>query len=263
MNNKRAKWYVKVVRICTVSMLPVCASAEPPESISLVAPAFWCPYSCNSGDKQEGFSVDIIKAALAVSGIKVNYRNMTYDRALVEVREGRVDAAAPILKEEAPDFVYPGEPVSATEYCFYTLSDHKWQFKGIDSLRGIRFSATSGYTYGAELDAYITAEEKKGAFLLKGDNVPDRMIKMLQGERFDAFLDDTRLIEYMKKEKYQSTALRNAGCLENVHFGYLGLSPIKSTSPEIAKLFDEGMKALGENGQLQAILKSYGVESWR
>lgn len=238
------------------------AVAELPGVITLVAPDNWCPFSCKAGEDREGFAVDIVRAAMQVSGIQVRYQNMPYERALMEVRNGSVYAAAPVFISEAPDFVFPAEALSVSEYCFYTLPSTTWTFEGTDSLNNITFVVTAGYSYGHAMDTYISADSPQDLVKMRGSNITDRMIQMIHGGRVDALLDDTRLIDYTLKTGAYPQGLRNAGCIDQVHFGYLALSPSIAESAALAELFDYGIKELKARGEFNTILDSYGVEYW-
>jgi polar amino acid transport system substrate-binding protein len=230
--------------------------------ITIVAPAFWCPFSCKAGEKLEGFAIDIVRAAFNESNISVRYWNLSYDRALAEVHKGSIDGAIPVFKEEAPGFIYPAHPVSASQYCFYTRTNKTWNYSDIDSVKTIRLVATSGYTYNPEIDAYLNKTNKKVA-LLKGNNIPERMFKMVKSERMDVLLDDTRLIDFLKTNKRIDFDLRKAGCLEKTHYGFLALSPNRNSSFYFSKLFDEGIKTIRKNGTLKSILNRYGIDDWK
>lgn len=230
--------------------------AGQPLTVSIVAPAYWCPYACEVTESGRGFSVEIAQAALESAGHNVEYRNMPLERALFEVRKGRFDAALPVYKDEAPGFTFPEHAVSLSEYCFYLPEETSWRYKGLESLNQIRFVATSGYSYGQSIDSYITANLEKSVALIQGENIPGRLRKMVSMDRYDALLDDQLLFE----SSQSSNGLVNAGCLNERHAGYLALSPENpDRSGEIAKAFDRGFERIRANGQVCKILEKYGL----
>lgn len=230
--------------------------AETVPAVSIAAPAYWCPYACGAAEPQAGFAVDIARAALESAGFSVEYRNLPYDRALREAREGRVDATLPTFKREAPGFIFPEYAVSLTEYCFYVPDNESWRYSGFESLKDIRFVATSGYSYGPTIDDYIAADLEQSTALIKGDDVPERLRRMVQLRRYDALLDDRLLFE----SSPSSNGLVNAGCLNEPHPGYLALSPkIPGRSGAIAKAFDRGFERIRADGQICKILEKYGL----
>ncbi|WP_430460263.1 substrate-binding periplasmic protein [Thalassolituus sp. LLYu03] len=250
--------------LCAGLMLTTSSVAlAEPDVITLVAPEYWCPFSCAEGSEEEGFAVDITRAALATQGIRVRYVNMAYDRALQQVRHGTVDAVVPVMVDEAPDFVYPQQPVSATEYCFYSAPQSVWQYDGEASLAGVRLLATSGYRYGEPVDTYIELNKNGAVTLMQGGNIPDRMIRMVQSGRFDALLDDSRLFDYAIARNRYPVTLRNAGCLPEVYYGFAAFSPALSRTPHSVEAFNRGLKQIRASGELARILKRYAISDWQ
>jgi polar amino acid transport system substrate-binding protein len=230
--------------------------AEESLIVSIAAPAYWCPYSCDSTKSLSGFTVDIARAALESQGHSIVYRNLPYDRAIVEARKGRIDAILPAFKGEAPDFIFPSSAVSKTEYCFYFPEDDPRFYDGVDSLGNIRFVATSGYTYGEEMDAYISDHQGGRVLLIGGEDVSNRLREIVRRGRVDALLDDRLLLEYSLKR----VGLKKAGCLDELHRGYLALSPKDpERSNAIAAAFDRGIKKISQNGRLCEMLQDYGL----
>ncbi|MBW0147198.1 substrate-binding periplasmic protein [Marinobacter arenosus] len=232
---------------------------EQPLTVSIAAPDYWCPYACNAAGPRFGFTVDITRAALESEGHKVVYKNLPLDRALREAESGRIDAVVPAFKGEAPNFLFPSHAVSQTEYCFYVPEDEPWRYRGLDSLGNISFVATSGYTYGEAIDAYIAGVPNERVTLIGGGDVSNRLRELVKRGRFDALLDDRLLFESSQNR----IGLKIAGCLEEHHAGFLALSPDDpERSKAIARAFERGFMTLRENGQLCRILEAYdlGIE---
>ena len=228
--------------------------AEGSLTVSIAAPAYWCPYACDAAGSRSGFTVDIARAALESEGHKVVYKNLSYDRALIEAKSGRIDAIMPTFKEEAPSFIFPSYAVSLTEYCFYVPEDEPRRYSGLDSIENMRFVATSGYSYGEDMDAYISNNQDERVILIGGDDVSNRLREIVRRGRVDALLDDRLLFEFSQN----SVGLVNAGCLDGRHAGYLALSPEDpDRSNAIAQAFDRGIRTIREDGQLCEILGKY------
>lgn len=226
-------------------------------AVSIAAPAYWCPYACDAASPRWGFTVEIARAALETMGYQVVYRNLPYDRALFELQTGHIDATIPTYKGEAPDVIYPEHAVSLSEFCFYVAEDDPWRYDGLESLESIRFVATSGYSYGEEVDAYIAEHLDNRVSLIRGQDIPERLRRMVRAERFDALLDDRLLFE---SSGLSGDGLVNAGCLDERHAGYLALSPHNpARSNAIAEAFDRGFRRARADGQLCAILEKYGL----
>jgi polar amino acid transport system substrate-binding protein len=227
-------------------------------TVSIAAPAYWCPYACEAGKARWGFTVEIARTALEASGHSIVYRNLPYDRALVETARGDVDAIIPAFKGETPGFIFPENAVSVSQYCFYVSEEEPWRYAGPDSLESIRFVATSGYSYSNTIDAYIEANLEQGVTLIMGDDIPRRLGELVRMGRFNALLDDRLLLESAQSR----AGLVNAGCLEERHAGYLALSPEHpDRSNTIAQAFDRGIRKIRADGRLCTILEKYGLDA--
>lgn len=252
-------------RLARAAVLAACAAqaanapARAADDIVVVAPDFWCPFSCKAGAAQEGFTIDILRAIFAPLGRRVRYQNLNYARALVAVRAGRYSATSPTYKDEAPDFVYPATPISRNRYCFYTAPDRHWLYKGAPSLAGQRIGIVQGYAYGKDIDQAVA--QKVAAFEVNyGEGLTYRMARKLLLGRLDSFVEDENLVNYTMA-LHADIRLRQAGCAP-VSYSYFALSPARPESAALAGEFDQGMARLHESGQLERILKAYGLHDW-
>ncbi len=244
--------------LCSLAFSPAWSESQTERSltVSIAAPSYWCPYACDSSASRSGFTVDIARAALESEGYKVVYKNLPYDRALFEAKNGRIDAVMPAFKDEAPSFIFPAFAVSLTEYCFFVPKNESLRYNGLASLAKIHFVATSGYSYGKEMDAYISNNQGERVTLIGGDDVSNRLRELVRLNRFDALLDDRLLFDF----SLDRAGLVNAGCLDERHAGYLALSPKDSDrSKAIAKAFERGFRNIREGGRLCEILENYGL----
>ncbi|RFP15905.1 MULTISPECIES: ABC transporter substrate-binding protein [unclassified Duganella] len=240
----------------------VACAAQPAgaaDAIVVVAPDYWCPFSCKAGAAHEGFTIDILRAVFVPLGRQVNYENLNYARALLGVRTGRYTATSPTYKDEAPDFIYPATPISRNRYCFYTAPDSHWLYKNAASLAGQRVGIVQGYTYGKEIDQAVV--QKTAAFEVNyGEDLTYRLARKLLLGRLDSFVEDENLVSYTMA-MHADVRLRQAGCAP-VSYSYFALSPALPESRALAREFDEGIARLHESGQLERIMKTYGLHDW-
>ena len=235
------------------------ATAQTP-TISIAAPEYWCPYACSAQDELQGFAIEITRAAFKAVNIEVIYSNKPYDRALAEVKLGKIDGVVPTFKDEAPDFIYPQKSISSTQYCFYTLNS-KWRYSGVDSIKGTEFGVTSGYAYSPEMDIFINNNKGQQVQVLHGEDIPKRMYQMVKNNRFHAFLEDTRLIDFLVETRSIGRDLKRSGCIDIINHGFLALSPAnKVRSTYLSKQFDKGLLAISLKNIPKIILKKYGIK---
>lgn len=241
----------------------VCATqlgcARGADDIIVVAPEFWCPFSCKAGTASEGFTIDILRAIYVPLGRQVKYQNLNYARALVGVRTGHYTGTSPTFKDEAPDFVFPATPISRNRYCFYTSMESHWLYKSASSFAGQRIGIIQGYAYGKEIDQAIA--QKIAAFEVNyGEDLIYRLARKLALGRLDSFVEDESLVSYMMA-MHADVRLRQAGCAP-VNYSYFALSPVLSDSKTLAREFDQGIAKLHDTGQLERILNTYGLHDW-
>lgn len=223
------------------------------------APGYWCPYTCAAGHDADGFVVDLLRAALKLSGINVRYVSENYSRALADVSHGKKGATGPSYKNEVKGFILPKRPISYNRYCFYTNATTSWQYQGVKSLPAIRLGVTQSYAYSPDIDAYISEHSHNSDRVDKvaGEDVLARSVAKLQKSRIDALIEDRNLVSYFI-EKHPGLKLREAGCLDPL-FGYVAFSPVLFNSNELARKFDTGMAILLQTGEAQIILRQYGI----
>ena len=251
---------VPISRRWAALLLLAAAPLARADEIVLASPDYWCPFSCKAGATQEGFTVDIVREIFTAAGHQVRLVNENYSRALMDVRAGTYTATPSTFRREAPDFVFPAQPISRNRYCIYVPASSAWTYRGPASLRGLqRVGVIRDYSYGAALDAAIKAAPRRFE-VHTGDGLTERMLRRLQLGRMDAFIEEENLVAYTLKQ-HPELAGRTAGC-EAPSYAYMAISPKQPKAREYARLFSDGMQQLRRNGRLKAILASYGLAGW-
>ena len=230
------------------------------DEIVLASPDYWCPFSCKAGAAQEGFTVDIVREIFTAAGHQVRLVNQNYSRALLDVRAGVYTATPSTLRDEAPDFVFPDQPISRNRYCVYTRPDSAWRYRGPASLDELgHVGVIRDYSYGAALDAALKSAPQRFE-VHTGDGLTERMLRRLQLGRMDAFIEEENLVAYTLKQQ-PGLAARSAGC-EAPSYAYLALSPRHPKAQGYARVFSDGMAKLRRSGRLKTILAGYGLAEW-
>lgn len=244
---------------CAACWLLALAGPARADEIVLVSPDYWCPFSCKAGEAREGFTVDIIREIFEQAGHRVRLVNENYSRALVDVRNGKFVATPSTFREEAPDFVFPTLPISRNRYCFYVAAGSAWRYDGVASLRGRKTGVIKDYSYGVELDRLVRAQAQ-GFEVHTGDDLTQRLIRLVRMGRLDGFVEEENLVNYAQKGQTEG-AVRNAGCVSS-SYAYMAISPAHPQAQAYARQFSEGMRRLHASGRLKAILADYGLSVW-
>ncbi|MBV8657435.1 MAG: transporter substrate-binding domain-containing protein [Burkholderiales bacterium] len=237
----------------------LCTAVSAAPVLSIVAPDYWCPFSCHETDAQPGFTIEIVRAIFEPLGYRVDFHNENYARALVDVRAGRFDVIPSAIRAEAPDFVFPKEAVSVNRFCVYTPIASGWPYHSPADFGARRIGVIKGYDYGPRIDAWLQSKTQH-AEVHSGDDIVPRMISKLEMGRLDAFIEEEHLVDW-SLFKMSHPGLRKAGC-ETPIPGYLGFSPTRLDAKQMAQTYDAGIVRLRKSGQLSHIMASYGLAAW-
>ncbi|KAA1175624.1 amino acid ABC transporter substrate-binding protein [Marinobacter salinexigens] len=237
------------------------SSPMPGTSRSIVLAADpWCPHNCEAGSSQEGYMIEVARAAFAMAGIEVIYQNVSWARALKQVHEGHIDGVVGALAGEGGDLIFPEEPIGYSRTVLFTHPDSTWVWNGLASLANQSLLAINGYSYSPELDDYIRENQDKPeqVWIISGPSPLLRAIELLEQRRFDVFPEDLAVMEWTLHNKTTGIHPRNAGQIYQSP-AYIAFSPAKANAPELADTLSDGIRALRSSGQLAKILDRYGV----
>lgn len=229
-----------------------------------ISGAVWCPNNCYPDKKRPGIMLEIAQKALRKQGYEITYNEIAWSRAIIETKQGNFDALIGSSKIDAPDFVYPKEPVAIARNCFFTLNDNKWNYSKITSLSEVELGVGQDETVSKEIEMYIEKyKETSRVSILSGTDYMSRLLLMLRKKRISAIIADVNVFNYLLKNTGESKSVKNAGCVGLPLKIYLAFSPHKySASSNIIRLFDEGVKKLRRSGEFELILEKYGTEPW-
>jgi polar amino acid transport system substrate-binding protein len=226
----------------------------------IVAADPWCPHNCKAGSAREGYMVEIAREALAEAGYTLDYRNISWARALKMTREGEFHAVIGAFRTDAPDFIFPEIPQGLASVSLYTHPDNDWTYRGIASLKDQTLLAINGYSYTAELDDYIdrNRDHRDRIWILSGPAPLKRALSLLEQDRTDVFVEDDYVMAWVTLNDPDIEHPRNAGQVGKT-LSYLAFSPANENSAELARILSEGTQRLMENGRMKAILDTYGI----
>ena len=213
-------------------------------TVTLVADK-WCPFNCSDERQNRGILVERGAAALAVSGIAVEYIEMPWSRAIIGVRDGTYDGIVGAGPAETPDFHFPPEPLGFARHSFFTLPSSNWRYQGLESLEDIRLGVIQDYSYGGLYDAYIrpNEDELSRLVILRGNSVLPRLIRMLELGRIDALVAEEAVLDYHFAVRGRTNPLRYAG-LANKEPLYIAFSPATKDGEALARALGMGLRTL-------------------
>lgn len=231
----------------------------------------YCPYYCkddSSGEarlaEQPGFVVEILQYAFGSGPDAIEYRFHPWERGLLDVSQGKLDALIMAARSEAPELIYPQQEQARSEGCYYTRRDSTWRYQGIDSLRQPRLTLINGFAYSEPLNSYLTATGRAGnVSYVYGGKPLLRILQMIEIGRTDVTMDDATVVDHLLLVAGLQDSIKKAGCSPNRIDFYVGFSPKNPLSAARAERLSNAMTELRRTGQLQQILARYGVTDWK
>jgi len=199
----------------------------------------WKPYICGSEAGKNGIAVDIFKTVFEKAGYNFEFKIVPWKRAIVDTRKGKYNAIVCATKNDAPDFIYPEEPIAAQRTCFYADKNSTWKYENIDSLSGKIIGVIGGYHYSKELDQYIEENDNTGKIHVAVGNNPLRSnVFMLKKQRISALIEDPLVMQHYIRQNREAD-LREAGCIPESVKLYIPFSPQNSKSEIYAQILPE------------------------
>ncbi|WP_170230585.1 substrate-binding periplasmic protein [Roseibium hamelinense] len=219
----------------------------------------WCPVNCEPGSENPGYMVEITRAVFEPLGYTVTYETINWSRALLYARQGRYDGVFAGTPDEAPGFVFPEEPQGRYIIGLFARAGDPWTYEGAQSLSGKVVGMVQDYSYGAEIESQIEEHAIKS---YSGGDTPVRLnIRKLMAGRIDLVVEDVNSFRATAQQLgvEQDTKLEETFLEDDL---FLALSPAKEDSRELADHLDAGIRRLRDSGELDRIMRKYGLRDW-
>ncbi|WP_284195058.1 substrate-binding periplasmic protein [Chitinimonas prasina] len=257
-------FFVRVVASMVLAALALAAKAEEPTTLR-VAGAVWCPYNCmiDNNPERRGFMFDMLYAIAAKQGLAVEYVEQPWRRAIITTRAGQQAALAGTLKTDTPDFVFGKQAFGHSRSCFVTRSVSKWQYRGERSLKRLRLAVNKDQTFGDPVDKAVNDPlNRLYIFFGAGSDYFPRQMEAVARGQVEVTLEDEYVIRDWLKQSGRQSEFRLAGCLDSGEV-YISVPPGNPQAKQLVAMFDSGVQALRQSGELARILAKYGLEDWR
>lgn len=254
---------IRYTAVLVGGFLAALAGACPAATVSLRADV-WFPMNGEPGSARPGYMVEIATAAFKAGGHTVDYATMPWERTLISVREGRFDCAIGAYKEDAPDFVFPEEPLGMDQSFFWVKSGDAWRYNGLGSLKDRNIGLVGGYAYDEDFQKFVdNPANGVKTQTLNADNALEQNIKKLLAGRIDLVLESDSVMKAKLADMGLADQVQHAGPLTEPVAMYIACSPAKASSQDYVRLLTEGVRRLRASGELKAILDKYGLKDWR
>ncbi|GGC70738.1 substrate-binding periplasmic protein [Undibacterium terreum] len=223
------------------------------ETITLIGEDDWYPYSALKNGQLQGFAVDVIDAAYASVGVKVQFVAAPYARCLMLVQTGQAMGCFDSLNDAklGQEFVFHKEPIFKAVIGIYARADAAAQKITVAELKGHRVGFTHGYTYGDEVE--------KDNRIFREDAPTDisSLRKLLLG-RSEYSLVYTRVVDYLNAF-YASELqgkIRQVGIVTEDKL-FVSFSKLRPEAARYADLLDKGLQTVRANGTYAVLEKKW------
>lgn len=252
-------------RLCLFLLVLVFTSASPAHAETIILAAdHWCPYNCEENSGLEGYAVDMAREIFERRGYDVEYRTMTWERAVSDAQDGFITGVIGADVVEGMGLVFPEEEIGINQFSFFVRDGSPWRYEYPASLLNRRIGISAGYDLGGMLARFVYDHEADMELVEVRSETPARqLLSQLVEERLDTIVDDGNVIFY--------EAVR-MGLLDQIAFAggdgdyvklYIAFSPVNAKSRDYARIFSEGVRELRSSGRLEIILSRYGLQDWR
>jgi len=245
-------------------MLLGCASLCQALTITLRADE-WYPFNGVPGSDRPGYLIEVATRIFAAAGHKVDYQLMPWERAIAESRAGKFDCIVGAYKDDAPDFVFPVVAMGRDQQGFFRADGKSWRYD-INTLPDERLAVVGGYSYddGGELDTYVKQHPHSPSVqITKGDQPLARNIRMLVAGRVDVAVSSITVMHAKLAEMGFADDVQQVATLGEPDDVYIACTPSKILSKTYTELLSKGIERMRASGELQQILRKYGLDDWQ
>lgn len=225
-----------------------------------IAAIDWCPQICSKSENS-GYMVDIVNEIFKDSKYKVQIEIFPWSRAIKYVSEGIYYALLAPAKKEAPNLLYPIQPIGSQQMCFFTTKHNKWKYTGVNSLKNQKVGIAQD-TSIEELNAIVMSNPENFQFQPYHERfIKQNALKLLKG-RIDSFIFTKNTTIYALKELGLNNKIINVGCVTKVPV-FFAFSPKKINKvnvDSVISFIDKRLITLEKNGVIHSLYQKYNIK---
>ena len=253
---------------CAAAVAPARA-ADDPKVLTMVADN-WCPFNCDPADANPGYLIELAKKVFEPEGYTIAYSIVPWTRAIEEVTAGKYDILIAASHDESPEILFPEGPAVSCGFDVFVRDDNPFVWKGVESVRDKRIGGVQNYMYSTAINAYIDENRKTPGHkvqIMRGDNALPLNIKKLLGGRIDVLFENAAVLNYQFAQMGKDLedlgitgTPKKIGTADTAEtMCYLGFTPAKPRSKELARLLTERAKKMEADGTMHALRVKYGI----
>ena len=250
----------RLFRLALVSTALACSGAAAKAETVTLRADLWCPYNCAPDAEKPGYAIEIAREAFGKAGIKVDYQILNWGRSIEDARSGLYDGIVGASPDDAPDFVFPKEPVGLSGEGYAVRKGETFHLEGPQSFSGKVMGAVSSYGFSGIIGSYIGAnkDDRSKVQLTSGDDALAQNFEKLKAGRIDIVMDDVNVLAHTIETSNlgEQVTIADQGKAVPV---FIAFSPTSPKAKDYAALLDKNIAEMRASGRLGAILKRYNV----
>ena len=225
----------------------------------------WVPYVDQRRD-DGGALARLVRAVFAEAGLEVEYRFYPWDRNVLMLQQGQLDAIMPYsCSPSRLDYAVCSEPLVRGEVVLFHRRQLDFDWRRIEDLGRYRIGTTLGYSYGSRFDR----AQQKGLLQVTQSGKEDTSFRLLEHGRIDLHPQD-RAVGYATLRRLFPGA---EGRAITHHPRYLNTEPLRllfrkddARAAELLRRFNVQLLRFAERGdleRLQRALYSGDADAWQ
>ena len=239
-------------------------SAQAGDKVVRVGTGDWVPY-LDQHQADGGALGRLVQAVFQAAGYRVEILFHPWDRNLLLLQQGSLDAVMPYSCNEARRQISQcSDEVLRGEVVLFHRVDKPFDWQQLEDLRAFRIGSNLGYSYGPQFDAAVQA----GALQVQQASKEETNFRLLLLGRIDLHPQD-RAVGYAMLRRLFSA---DEQALITHHPRELNREPLHllfrkddDRGRRLMALFNQGVQRLAASGELQALqqaLYSGRADSW-
>lgn len=224
----------------------------------------WVPY-VDQGRSDGGALARLIRTIFADAGYQVEFIYYPWDRNLLMLQQGGLDAVMPYICNKARQRVSTcSEPLVKGEVVLFHRQDKPFDWQGIADLQPYRIATTLGYSYGPQFDE----AQQAGLLQVQQSHKEDTGFRLLELGRIDLHPQDRAVGYAMLRRLFSEQARAHI----THHPRQLNSEPLHllfrkddAQADRLRGIFNAGLRRFAASGELQRLqqaLYSGNPDQW-
>ncbi|MEE4243712.1 MAG: transporter substrate-binding domain-containing protein [Desulfopila sp.] len=256
----------KIVLLVVCVLLPAALNAAE-KSVSLATLTDFAPYCFRKDNavqllqeriapgedsvQLQGYSWDVVRRSFHEAGYTIDLYVVPWARVIHYLESGKVDAVFPANRTEKREKIFDFSKgyVDSTRMVAYVPAGKELQWRGLDSLNGMRVGAVRGWAYGKKWEGNQEIHKESVDTILQSFQIMDK-------GRLDAVVGYEIVYDYILEQERIEHKYKKAGYFGIVN-EFLMINKGDMEAKEKMDDFDRGRTILEKNGVIHEIIESW------